>query len=316
MAALRAVLNNDETLFFPGSGKDKKKSRGFWVRKVENVPGHLGYKRGIEDPNKESLDWLASGEFKEKFHWKKGRGITSVVKRPTGGFELTDTKGEMYIARFVIIATGVMDIQPHIDESIQPILPYANVQVVDYCIRCDGHHTLGKHVTVIGHTSDSVWVGALLKERYDCPVHILTNGSNPEFDETTKKLIQAWNFKVSTEKIVNVIGKEKEGILEGYELEGGEKIETNFSFISLGMIVYNELAKSLGVEVDDRGFSITDAKGQTNVEGVYAAGDLRAGLKKQIYTAWDSAVDSADHINGILRREKRKKAFEDAGVKI
>ena len=55
MAAMRSVLNNDDTLFFPGSGKDKKKSRGFWVRKVENMPGHLSYNRGIEQPNNENL---------------------------------------------------------------------------------------------------------------------------------------------------------------------------------------------------------------------------------------------------------------------
>jgi len=316
MAALRTVLNNDETLFFPGSGKDKKRSRAFWVRKVENMPGHLGYKRGIEDPNLESLKWLAEGEFKENFHWKKNRGITKIDKRPQGGFTLTDSKGESYCAKFVILATGVMDVQPEIDGSIQPVLPYANVQIVDYCIRCDGHHTLSKHVSVIGHKMDAPWVGAILHERYNVPIHLLTNGNEPEYDEDGKKLIEAYNFKVSTEAIKSVKGNDKELVLEGYELENGEFIETDFSFISLGMIVYNELAKSLGVEVDDRGFAITDAKGHTNVDGFYVAGDLRAGVKKQIYTAWDTAVDSADHINGILRREKRHAAYQEAGIKI
>ena len=65
MATLRSVLNNDETILFPGSAKDKKKSRGFWVSKVENMPGHLEYKKGIEQPNLESLKWLSEGEFKE-----------------------------------------------------------------------------------------------------------------------------------------------------------------------------------------------------------------------------------------------------------
>ena len=159
MAVLRTVLNNDETLFFPGSGKDKKRSRAFWVRKVENMPGHLDYKRGIEDPNLESLKWLAQGEFKDKFHWLKNRGVANIEKREQGGFTLTDSKGEKYKAKFIILATGVMDVQPEISGSIQPILPYANVQIVDYCIRCDGHHTKGKNVTVIGHKMDAPWVG-------------------------------------------------------------------------------------------------------------------------------------------------------------
>ena len=68
MAVLRSVLNNDETLFFPGSPKNRKKSRAFWVAKVENTPAHLGYKKGIADPNKETLDFLQEGNFKDKLN--------------------------------------------------------------------------------------------------------------------------------------------------------------------------------------------------------------------------------------------------------
>ena len=71
MATIRTVLNNDECLFFPGSAKDKKKSRAFWVTKVENMPAHLSYKKGIEEPNRESLDWLMTTPFAGKLHWKK-----------------------------------------------------------------------------------------------------------------------------------------------------------------------------------------------------------------------------------------------------
>jgi thioredoxin reductase (NADPH) len=71
------------------------------------------------------------------------------------------------------------------------------------------------------------------------------------------------------------------------------------------MIVYNELAKMLGADLDQRGFVITDPKGKSSVNGLYVAGDLRANAKKQIYTAWDHAVDSADDINLHIRRKKR-----------
>ena len=71
------------------------------------------------------------------------------------------------------------------------------------------------------------------------------------------------------------------------------------------MIVYNELAKMLCANLDQRGFVLTDNKGKSSVEGLYIAGDLRANTKKQIYTAWDCAVDSADDINILIRRKKR-----------
>ena len=44
------------------------------------MPGHLGYKKGIVQPNKESIDWLENGEFKEKLHHKKRQGVTGIQK--------------------------------------------------------------------------------------------------------------------------------------------------------------------------------------------------------------------------------------------
>jgi thioredoxin reductase (NADPH) len=307
MAVLRTVLNNDETLFFPGSGKDKKRSRALWVSKVENMPGHLGYKKGIEEPNRESLVWLSEGPFSKVFHWKKNTGITSIKKRDDEVFELTDSKGEIWLARYVILCTGVMDVQPEIKGSIEPIFDYANVQLADYCLRCDGHHTFGKKTVVIGHGSGAAWVAIMLFERYHNPqMTILTNGEAPGLDAETTALTQKYGITIETARIESIVGDGKAHRLEGFTLENGKTIASEIAFVSLGMIVYNELAKSLGAEVDNRGFVVTDAKGRATVVGLYIAGDLRAGVKKQIYTAWDTAVDSADDINALLRRERRQ----------
>ncbi|PIK14074.1 NAD(P)/FAD-dependent oxidoreductase [Halobacteriovorax sp. JY17] len=306
MAALRTVLNNDETILFPGTGKDKKKSRAMWVTKVENMPGHLEYKKGIENPNRESLNWLSTeSDLKDKFTWLKNRGVTE-VKKNGEVFELTDNKGEVYQANYVILCTGVMDVQPKIDGDIEPVFPYANNQTIDYCLRCDGHHVYGKKTGIIGHTNGAGWVAAMLYERYKTPqMMIFTHGEAPELDDEVKDLIERYGIEVYEGEIFSIKGDTKTGKLEGFEVEGSGIVEVEMSFVSLGMIVYNELAKKLGAEVDERGFVITNGKGETNIEGLYVAGDLRAGVKKQIYTAWDTAVDSADDINARIRRRVR-----------
>lgn len=305
MAAKRVVLNNDECLFFPGTPKDKKKSRAFWVSKVENMPAHLNYKKGIEEPNRESLEWLSAGPFKEKLIWKKNIGVTQLEKTAEGLFKITDSKNEEYLAEYVILCTGVMDVQPVINGDIEPIFPYANVQLADYCLRCDGHHVLNKKIAIIGHNSGAVWVGIMLYERYQCPeVTILTNGETPQFDDEVKALMTKYNFKVDTNKITKLNGNPKEHQLNSVECENNTH-SVEFIFISLGMIIYNELAKQLGANLDQRGFVICDNKGQSSVEGLYVAGDLRANTKKQIYTAWDTAVDAADDVNARIRRKKR-----------
>jgi thioredoxin reductase (NADPH) len=305
MAVLRVVLNNDECLFFPGSPKDKKRSRAFWVSKVENMPAHLSYKKGIEEPNKQSLDWLAEGPFKEKLIWKKNTGVSKITKDDSGIFTITDNKEESYQARYIILCTGVMDIQPLIQGSIEPIYPYANIQLADYCLRCDGHHVLGKDIAVIGHTTSAAWVAIMLYERYHCPlVTIITNGETPQFDEESKALIERYKFNIVTEAITEIKGEPKNKILNSFVC-GSREVKADYAFIALGMIVYNELAKGLGANLDARGFVTTDTKGKSSVEGLYIAGDLRANTKKQIYTAWDTAVDSADDINILIRRKKR-----------
>ena len=52
-------------------------------------------------------------------------------------------------------------------------------------------------------------------------------------------------------------------------------------------------------------FILANEKGETNIKNFFVAGDLRANSMKQIYTAWNHAVQSADDINGRIRRKKR-----------
>lgn len=305
MAVIRTVLNNDDCLFFPGTAVDKKRSRAFWVTKVENMPAHLNYKKGIEEPNRESLDWLAAGAFASKFHWKKNRGITKIEKNAEGFFTLWNDLNEEYFARYVILCTGVMDVQPQINGSMAPIFQYANIQLIDYCLRCDGHHVLLKKVAILGHTTSAAWVGIMLYERYQCSeMTILTNGEVPQFDQESSVLMKRYGFNVVTEKIECLIGEPKKKVLESFKT-AQQTINADYAFVALGMIVYNELAKMLGAELDQRGFVMADSKGKTSIDGLYVAGDLRANTKKQIYTAWDTAVDSADEINVLIRRKKR-----------
>ncbi|MCB9094451.1 MAG: NAD(P)/FAD-dependent oxidoreductase [Halobacteriovoraceae bacterium] len=310
MAVLRTVLNNDETLFFPGTSRDRKRSREKWVAKVENMPGHLGYEKGIEEPNKESLIWLSDGVFKKKFHWLKNIGAKS-IRKENDIFVIEASNHKTYRARFVILCTGVMDVQPEISGAIKDILPYANKQTADYCIRCDGHHVQHKKLAIIGHSNSAAWVGIILQERYDLEsLTILTNGKEPEFSEEARKLLSLYSVKIHRELISKVNGEPKNGALKSFELKSQEVVVADICFISLGMIVYNELAKQLGAKLDERGFVLADEFGESSISQLYVAGDLRANKKKQIYTAWDTAVDSADRINSLLRTAKRNALLE------
>lgn len=311
MSVLRTILNNDECLFFPGSPKDKKKSRALWVRKVENMPAHFQYTRGIEEPNADTLKWISTSDFKNNLHLHKNTGVVSLKKNKDDLFEIKDSKGGSHLARFVILCTGVMDKQPLIQGKIETVFDFANAQTIDYCLICDGHHVLGKRIAVIGNSNTAAWVSVMLHERYSPrEFTILTNGEKPEFKEDTLPLLALYGIKVLESPIKEIIGEDKGKVLKKIVLEDGSEIDVEIGFISLGMIVYNELALEAGAECDERGFVKADSSGQTSISGLYVAGDLKANTKKQIYTSWDHAVDAANSINQKLRSMKRSRLLE------
>ncbi len=310
MAVLRAVLNNLKTVCFKGAARSKKKARATWVKEVENMPLMHGKVLPIANSSEEVFRWIESNEdFKDNL-----KTISDSVKKISGkkeDFSLLTDGGDEIRAKYVLLCTGIMDIQPKIDGEILPVLPFANQGCIAYCIRCDGHKSKGKDTSVIGHKDEAAHVAIILKERYNNPsISILTNGEEPEFlkNERLQELIKKYEINVYESFIKEISPAENGAGMKGFALDDGTFVNSQIAFVSLGEMVYNELAVSLGCDVDEEGYVLCDDFGETNVPGVFVAGDLRAGKKKQIYTAWDTAVDSVDKIDSYVRRgEYRQK---------
>jgi len=62
------------------------------------------------------------------------------------------------------------------------------------------------------------------------------------------------------------------------------------------------MAKSAGIEVDQRGYIIVDNRQRTNIPGVYAAGDVTNCPVKQIGTAVGQGIIAAEEAYGYIRR--------------
>ncbi|MBO7159128.1 MAG: FAD-dependent oxidoreductase, partial [Methanobrevibacter sp.] len=79
-----------------------------------------------------------------------------------------------------------------------------------------------------------------------------------------------------------------------------EDYKTDAVFVAIGDDPSNELAKELGVALDDGGYIITDKKQATNVDGVYSAGDITGGVKQWIVACGEGAVaaiSAYDYLN-------------------
>ena len=306
MAMLRAVLNHLNTLVFLGDANATRRSRAAWVADVENIPGLFAKKRPITTTTKEVIRFIEDDETLVPFLTKLKDSVVS-IRKDDQGFELS-TGDESYRARFVVLCTGTMDVQPEIGGSIEPLFPFANRGDLLYCVRCDGHKTAGKPCAVIGHRAVAGQIAVLLKERYDLPaVHLLTHGKPFEGNERLSRLLQRYEIQVHTGEIQEILGDPKKS-LEGFRV-GEQIIEAPYAVVALGSIVHNDLAKQLGVRVGEDDHIVTDERGEPSVPGFYAAGDLVQGKKKQVYTAWDLAVDAVDSIDYKIRKLKREGSY-------
>ncbi len=302
MALQRAILNNDEVLLFAGNQKDISNSRGTFVREVDNIPGLSKYKRVNINLRNEILKDIASDQnFSKNLNFFK-RSVVNIKQENNKIFILEDNKGNVYQARYVILATGMMDEQPVINGKIDTIFPYANNETIAYCLRCDGHRALGKETVVIGSDDSAANVAIILQQRYKLPkITILTHGKKPTWDQSLQKKLSLYRIEFVEDTITNILGDESSGKLEGFMFSDSAKLSAEFGFVSMGIRPNNQLAKTLGAKLDPRGLVIADQNSETTVQNFFVIGDLQADAMKQIYTAWNHAVKAADIINKRIR---------------
>lgn len=315
MAALRAVLNGRRVVFYTGDVDARRRSRAQWVSDVQNVPGMSGRSHPLPHQAMEVVDFLKAHPSLASCLTVLKVSVDTLVKTPTG-FQITYTEKKrrgqevsthVHQAQTVILATGIMDLQPLLplpdgSLSIEPIFPYANANQALYCLMSDGHRVLGHATAVLGHTSRAVEVAVTLLERYHPPsMVILTHGKALALDEDAERLLAQYRIPVITSPLTGFVGAARKEGLQGVVLESGETLPVTRLFVALGYTVYNTLALQCGAEVDADGFVQTDANGETAVPGLFVVGDGRAGSRKQIYSAWDSAVSAVECIDLRLR---------------
>ena len=309
MTYLRGVLNGNRVAMFTGDADSKRKGRATWVMDVDNIPGMHDLARPITKTSSSTLKWL-----KEQEHLKdlgdvfKSKVVE--VRREDHVFVLeheSRKEKSSLRARHVVLATGIMDVQPEIGGSIAPIFPFANRGEAIYCVRCDGHRTLGHTLGLIGRNDSAIHIASMLMDRYDHEnVSILTNGPNAVFSDKAREVAEQYQIAIREEPITAALGDNDTG-LQGFELEGGETVTMSRVIIALGIIAYNELLISIGGAVDEAGKAKVDEHFESSVPDFFVVGDLVAGSKMQIYTAWDEAVDAADEIDRRVRARKRAK---------
>jgi thioredoxin reductase (NADPH) len=159
---------------------------------------------------------------------------------------------------------------------------------ISFCATCDGALYKDKVVSVIGG-GDSALEEALFLTRFAKKVYLIHRRDKLR----AAKILQERAF--SNEKIepiwshvpVRVIGKDIINALELKSRVSGEKkiLEVNGIFVYVGLKPNTQFIPENMLELDERGFIVTDCEMRTNVAGLFAAGDVRAKFLRQVSTA-------------------------------
>lgn len=216
--------------------------------------------------------------------------------------------GKEYKARTIIITTGAEYRKIGVSGEAE-----LTGRGVSYCAVCDGAFFRNKEIVVIGGGDSAVEEGAYLT-RFANKVTIIHRRDQLRAQKilqdrafANEKIDFLWNYTV---KQVN----EKDGKIGSITLvstaDGSEReFETDGMFVYVGMDPLTAPFKKLGI-LDENGYIKTNEIMETSVPGIYAAGDVREKLLRQIVTATGDGSIAAQAAQKYVEELKEKLGTE------
>ena len=201
-------------------------------------------------------------------------------------FTVTTNKTQ-YQTKSIILATGSSHRQLNVkgEEEFKG-------KGVSYCATCDGFFFSGQDIIMVGGGNSALQEALYLK---NLGANVTLVHRREEF--RAQKHLQDRIKEAGIPTILNTTVEEIKGkmlvesvLLKDVKTNETKELPVNGVFISVGYIPHNELAQQLGVDLDKSGHIIIDKEQKTNIEDVYAIGDVCVGLKQWVVACGEGAV--------------------------
>jgi thioredoxin reductase (NADPH) len=214
-------------------------------------------------------------------------------------FFLQGRSGRNYIGERILLATGVKDRIPPINN----LIPCLGTSVY-VCPDCDGYEVTNKKVIVLG--AGKTGANMALTLLYWTKKIVYINHDGEDLTEELENQLARNNIHYIREPIEEVLLNHG-GDFCGVRLQSGREVSGERGFIAFGNNQVNtELAKRLGVERFENKHIPTDPRTkQTNVEHVWAAGDIGVH-SEQVAIAMAEGVQAAIWIHKSILNSKKK----------
>ena len=224
------------------------------------------------------------------------------IKKLKNQFHVKTNKSG-YLAKTLLFTTGTR--WKKLSEEVKGAKQFEN-KGISYCALCDGPLFKNKVVAVIGG-SDSATKDALLLAEHAKKVYMIYRGEkiHPEPINLNRILANKKIEVINGTNIREVKGNSsKRGRVKGGDIvtsvildksyKGKKELRVDGIFVAIGHVIISELAESLGVKLNSKKeIVINHMTSETNIPGVFAAGDVTDKQFKQLITGVADACTAA-----------------------
>lgn len=196
-------------------------------------------------------------------------------------------------ARAVVLATGVVNRCPNLDaEAHRGALQRG---LLRYCPICDGYEAREQAIGVIGADTHGA-AEAMFLRTFSDNVTLIAHEKN-DLTEDERAQLQSAKIEIAPSPMQTLSFSEADAAVT---LADGTRLRFDTIYPALGSDANDSLARQVGVDLNEGGCIVVDAKQRTNVRGVYAAGDIVLALD-QISVATGHAAIAATALHNDLR---------------
>jgi thioredoxin reductase len=221
------------------------------------------------------------------------REVVQALHKGSNGFEVVDQKQERYPGRKLLIATGLRDNLP----TVEGMGTYFGSSIF-HCPYCDGWEVRDQKIGVYARNKNGTDLCLSLRN-WSKDVTLFCDGRNYLKDQE-KKLLNRLGVEIFTGKIRCVEGKN--GKLKRVVFTNHETRDCDAIFFVNGYHQQSGLLRSIGCSINAKGVAITNRHQQTNIPGLYVAGDVARDMHFVVVAAAEGAKAGVA-INKELQKE-------------
>jgi len=264
----------------------EKLSHGGQLLNTSEIGNYPGYPKGVEgwtlaDSFNAHLDDYALDRYSQEVQSMTREGVRHRVQLDTETLE----------AKTVIICSGAAPRRLGLEDEVRFV-----GHGVSYCAMCDGMFFRGQDVAMVGG-GNSALEEALYLSNLVNKLYLVHRRDQFRGDKIHQEKVLQRKDKIELVLSHTVTDLHGEGGLTGITVEpvaGGEPRLLNVSglFVFVGMDPQGQFLPP-ELDKDEAGFVITDTEMRTSIPGIFAAGDIRSKLCRQVVTAVGDGATAA-----------------------